>query len=176
MLNNGDTRQIVSETDFNYHNWLNFAFDVLSNGTVYFVYATGDATESTLTIKQIASGTETTVFTDTQDLADLTHLDSGGGAYLGCYEALFYDDNLYMLCPIQRVDEDSGTYTRSQANAAGLVLFSCDVTAAIPALTVVKKWDFVTHSACNLIVHDGTVHYIEQPVAATVYRPINKDL
>ena len=157
LLNNGSTRQIVSETDFNYHNWLNFGFDMLSNGTVYFVYATGTPTASTLTIKSVISGTEATVFTDTQDLADLTHLDDNGGAYLGCYEALFYDDNLYFFAPIQRVDVDGSDVTRSQVNAAGLVLFSCDVTAGTPTLTVVDKWDFVTHSACNLTVHDGAM-------------------
>ena len=176
LLNNGSTRQIVSETDFNYHNWLNFGFDMLSNGTVYFVYATGTATASTLTIKSVISGTEATVFTDTQDLADLTHLDSRGGAYLGAYEALFYDDVLYFFAPIQRVDVDGSDVTRSRTKAAGLVLFSCDVTAGTPTLTVVDKWDFVSHSACNLIVHDGNVHYVERPIASEVYRPINPDL
>ena len=176
LLNNGSTRQIVSETDFNYHNWLNFGFDMLSNGTVYFVYATGTATASTLTIKSVISRTEATVLTDTQDLADLTHLDSRGGAYLGCYEALFYDDMLYFFAPIQRVDVDGSDVTRSRTKASGLVLFSCDVTAGTPELTVVETWDFVSHSACNLTVHDGAVHYVEQPLTATRYKPINPDL
>ena len=176
LLNNGSTRQIVSETTLNYHNWLNFGFDMLSNGTVYFVYATGDATESTLTIKSVISGTEATVFTDTQDLADLTHLDSRGGAYLGAYEAVFHDDVLYFFAPIQRVDVDGSDVTRSREKAAGLVLFSCNVTAGTPELTVVEKWDFVTHSACNLTVHDGSVHYVERPIAAEVFKPINPDL
>ena len=176
LLNNGSTRQIVSETDFNYHNWLNFGFDMLSNGTVYFVYATGTPTASTLTIKSVISGTEATVFTDTQDLADLTHLDSRGGAYLGAYEALFHSNTLYMLCPVGRVDVDGSDVTRSQANAAGLVLFSCDVTAGTPELTVVETWDFATHGGCNLTVHDGAVHYVEQPITATRYKPINSDL
>ena len=176
LLNNGSTRQIVGETTLNYHNWLNFAFDVLSNGTVYFVYATGTPTASTLTIKSVISGTEATVFTDTQDLADLTHLDSRGGAYLGCYEALFYDDVLYFFAPIGRVDVDGSDVTRSHTKAAGLVLFSCGVTAGTPELTVVDMWDFVSHSACNLTVHDSNVHYVEQPITATRYKPINPDL
>ena len=176
LLNNGSTRQIVSETDLNYHNWLNFGFDMLSNGTVYFVYATGTTTASTLTIKSVISGTEATVFTDTQDLADLTHLDSRGGAYLGAYECVFHDDILYFFAPIQRVDVDGSDVTRSRTKAAGLVLFSCDVTAGTPTLTVVDKWDFVSHSACNLAIHDGAVHYVEQPITATRYKPINRDL
>ena len=81
-----------------------------------------------------------------------------------------------MLCPIQRVDEDSGTYTRSREKAAGMVLLSCDVTVGTPTLTVIEKWDFVTHSACNLIVHDGAVHYTEQPIAASRFKPINSSL
>ena len=122
LLNNGDTRQIVSETDLNYHNWLNFGFDMLSNGTVYFVYATGDPDESTLTIKSVISGTEATVFTDTQDLANLTHLDSRGGAYLGCYEALFHDDTLYFFAPIQRVDVDGSGRNPFTHESGGLML------------------------------------------------------
>ena len=119
----GTTTEVINQTALNYHNHLNFAFDVLSNGTVYFVCATGDADESTLTIKSVISGTEATVLTDTQDLADLTHLDSRGGAYLGAYEALFYDDVLYFFAPIQRVDVDGSDVTRSRMKASGLVLF-----------------------------------------------------
>ena len=168
---------MIDQADLNYHNHLNFAFDVTSGGDIYFVYAEGDADESTLTIKRRTSGgTETTILTDTQDLADLTALDDAGGAYLGCHETLFHDDDLYFLAPIQRVDEDSGTYTRSQMNAAGAVLFSCDVTAGTPSLTVLETWDFVSHSACNLIVHDNAIHYTEQPIAASKFLPINSDL
>ena len=172
----GTTASVISETTLNYHNHLNFAFDVLTTGTVYMVYATGDADESTLTIKQVASGTETTIFTDTQDLADLTALDDGGGAYLGAHEAIFHDNDLYFLAPIQRVNEDSGTYTRSREKAAGAILFSCDVTAGTPSLTVIEKWDFVSQSGCNLIVHDGNVHYVESPSAAARFKPRNPDL
>ena len=173
----GTTTEMIDQTDLNYHNHLNFAFDITSGGDIYFVYAEGDGDESTLTIKRRTSaGVESTILTDTQDLADLTALDDGGGAYLGCHEALFHDDALYFLAPIQRVDEDSGTYTRSREKAAGAVLFSCDVTAGTPSLTVVEKWDFVTHSACNLTIHDGSVHYVEQPIAASRFKPINSSL
>ena len=135
---------------------------------------------SSLWIKRRTSGgVETTRFTDTKALDALTALDDAGGAYLGCHEALFHDDNLYMLCPIGRVDSDGASppvYTRSRENAAGMVLYSCDVTASTPSLTVIEKWDFVAHSACNLTIHDGNVHYVEQPIAASKFLPINSSL
>ena len=175
----GTTTEMIDQTTLNYHNHLNFAFDVNSSGDIYFVYSVGDGDESSLVIKRRTSaGVETTILTDTQNLADLTVLDDAGGAYLGCHECLFHDDVLYMLCPIQRVDydEDDDETTRSQMNAAGAILFSCNVTAATPSLTVIEKWDFVSHSACNLIVHDGAVHYTEQPSAAEKFLPINSSL
>ena len=228
----GTTASVISETTLNYHNHLNFAFDVLATGTVYFVYSGGGSdfdevsvasanhytgtltiaddlssytqplsiqativvvsgggtngtlqiigldengqtqtvslpfsdtpqtttrvfpnpftritsatltsnttvfsvristiptSTSSLTIKRISGGTVTTIFTETPDLDALTALDDGGGAYLGCHEALFHDDALYMLCPIQRVDSDDASppvYTRSREKAAGMALFS----------------------------------------------------
>ena len=57
-----------------------------------------------------------------------------------------------------------------------MVLFSCDVTAGTPSLTVIEKWDFVTHGGCNLTIHDGNVHYVEQPIAAEKFFPINSSL
>ena len=161
----------------NYQNHLNTAFTLTTGNVIYFVYVTGNTDTSELIIRRRTSGgTVSTIFTDRKVLSALTDLDDGGGAYLGCYEAVFLNDLLYMLCPIQRVDEDSGDYTRSQTKAAGAVLFSCDVTAATPTLTVIEKWDFATHSACNLIVHDNAVHYVERPAAAERFKPINSDL
>ena len=108
--NSGTTTGLISQSTLNYHNHLNFAFDLTSGGDIYFVYAEGDGDESTLTIKRRTSGgTESTILTDTQDLADLTTLDDAGGAYLGVHEALFHDDTLYMLCPIQRVNADDAS-------------------------------------------------------------------
>ena len=173
----GTTTEMIDQATLNYHNHLNFAFDVTSGGDIYFVYSVGDADESSLVIKRRTSGgTESTILTDTQDLADLTALSDDGGAYLGAHECLFHNNQLYFFAPIQRVDEDSGTYTRSREKAAGMILFRCDVTAGTPSLTVIEKWDFVSHSACNLIVHDGAVHYTEQPIAASKFLPINSDL
>ena len=164
---------MIDQATLNYHNHLNFAFDITSGGDIYFVYSVGDADESSLVIKRRTSaGVESTILTDTQDLADLTTLDDVGGAYLGCHECLFHDDALYMLCPIQRVDYDADAdeTTRSQYKAAGLVLFSCDVTAGTPSLTVIEKWDFATHSACNLTIHDNSVHYTEQPCVRDAFQ------
>ena len=121
----GTTTEMIDQATLNYHNHLNFAFDVTSGGDIYFVYSVGDGDESSLVIKRRTSGgTESTILTDTQDLADLTALDDNGGAYLGAHECLFHNNQLYFFAPIQRVDEDSGTYTRSREKAAGMVLFS----------------------------------------------------
>ena len=175
----GTTTGLIDQTTLNYHNHLNFAFDVASGGDLYFVYAEGDGDESSLVIKRRTSaGVESTILTDTQDLDALTTLDDVGGSYLGAHECLFHDDTLYMLCPIQRVDYDADAdeTTRSREKAAGLILCSCNVMSATPTLTVVEKYDFATHSACNLIVHGGAVHYTEQPIAASKFLPINSSL
>ena len=66
--------------------------------------------------------------------------------------------------------------TRSRTKAAGSVLYRCDVTNANPSLTVLDQWDFATLGGCNLIVHDGAVHFMEQPPAAAQITPINPDL
>ena len=279
----GATTELISQSTLNYHNHLNFAFDLTTTGTLYFVYAEGNSGASTLTIKRRTSaGVETTIFTDTQSHNPLTN--DNGGAYLGCHEAVFHNDLLYMLCPIQhvtpinrpliryattnqdpgdrfvtsvirdfstadlspgdtfsirvnwdsnisgddpnspiivtggtitntsvpsassrryaiqtdagndlsnivfvipkdRVSEGNGRvqidisfYDRVNTKAAGMALFSCDVTAGSPSLTVIERWDFVTHSAANLTIHDGAVHYTEQPIAASKFLPINSDL
>ena len=66
--------------------------------------------------------------------------------------------------------------SRNQTKSAGMVLYRCNVTAASPRLEVLDTWDFATHAACGLTVHDGSVHYVEQPRAATVFKPINPDI
>ena len=175
----GTTSEMIDQTTLNYNNHLNFAFDVTSGGDVYFVYATGDADESSLVIKRRTSGgTESTRLTDTQDVDALTVLDEQGGVYLGCFEALFYDDNLYMLCPIGRVDydEDDDETTRSRTKASGMALYRCNVTDSSPTLTVIETWDFATRGGCNLVLHDSAVHFMEHSPALTHYKPINPDL
>ena len=234
----GTTTKMIGQTDLGFHNHLNFAFDINSSGSIYFVYATigvpsdvtvvdnqrlgpggsitiannlsgnstpfilrletpgsnysgapsvtivgidtsgepqtrtitftrpGQTRELTQTFLEITSisasaswvrgnlivtaifqevasqliierrtngGVVSTVFSDTQALSTLTDLDDTGGAYLGCHECVFHSNQLYLLCPIQRVDEDSGTYTPSRTKAAGMVLYRCNVTAGSPS-------------------------------------------
>ena len=281
----GTTEEMIDQAVGGYQNHLNFAFDINSSGTIYFVYATGDAHFSTLIIKRRTSGgTESTILQETQGI--------GSGAFLGAHEALFHNNHLYILAPIQSVDfgedatnsaadpdfiieiEDTGmtgeryvtTSTnlnpsstrlapgedipiridfnssvagavqsdltarggsitafaissdmiditirpddptrhknivieiarnavdqnneatriivdfgtrRSQEKSAGAVLYRCNVTAATPTLEVLETYDFVQLGACNLVVHDGSVHFVEHPPAGAKFKPINPDL
>ena len=126
--------------------------------------------------RRTSDGSITTILENQQALSSLTDLDDTGGAYLGCHECVFHNNFLYLLVPIGRVAENSGAYALSREKAAGMVLYRCNVTAGSPSLTVLDKWDFVHQAGCNLTVHDGAVHYVEQPSAATVFKPINPDL
>ena len=65
---------------------------------------------------------------------------------------------------------------RSRRKSAGMALYRVSTTAANPTLEVIDKWDFVQNAGCGLVVHDGNVHYMEQPKAATAFKPINPDL
>lgn len=177
----GTTTEMIDQTTVNHQNHLNFAFDVTSTGDIYFVYAVETSTGSSLVIKRRTSGgTESTRLTDTKAFSALTALSAGGGAYLGAHEVLFHNNFLYILAPIQRVDTDDSTnpatYSRSREKTAGMVLYRCNVTAVSPSLTVIEKWDFVHRAGCNLVVHDDTVHYIEQSMAASQFKAINPDL
>lgn len=290
----GTTTKMIDQTQVGYWDHLNFAFDINSSGSIYFVYAEGEENSSQLIIKRRTSGgTETTILSETRGIGDFNELGFDFGAFLGAHEVLFHNNNLYMLVPIQKADlgddtrsiinpdvnieqrsaEQSGsgesnvttntnlnpsnltlapgddiplriyfdrTVTgatqsdltvyggtivsfsttsnridvtirpeskthhktividlaedavdqgneawrivvdfgtkRSRGKAAGMVLYRCDVTAANPSLTVVDTWDFVHQAGCNLVVHDGNVHYVEQPSAATAFKPINPDL
>ena len=68
------------------------------------MYATGDEHTSSLVIKRRTSnGTETTVLSETRSIGGFSELGFDFGAFLGCYEALFHNNQLYMLCPIQKV-------------------------------------------------------------------------
>ena len=58
----GTTQEMIDQAVSGYHDHLNFAFDVNSSSTIFFVYATGNESQSTLTIKRRTSGgTESTV-------------------------------------------------------------------------------------------------------------------
>ena len=65
---------------------------------------------------------------------------------------------------------------RSRRKSAGMALYRVSTTAANPTLEVIDTWDFVQNAGCGLVVHDGNVHYMEQPKAAMAFKPINPDL
>ena len=289
----GTTTKMIGQAVGKSQNHLNFAFDITSTGTIYFVYAIDDANSSTLTIKRRTSGgTESTILTDIRGLAAFSDIHSEFGAYLGAHEVLFHNNQLYILAPMQSADfgEDAtdtqadpdfiieiadtgmsgernvttstnlnptstrlapgddipiridfnstvsgaaqsdvtvfgGTIQsfsissdmidvtirpddltrhrnividlaenavtqrneatriivdfgtrRSRTKTGGMALYRCNVTAGSPSLTAIDTWDFVHQSGCNLTVHDGAVHFTEQPSAASRFKPINPDL
>ena len=115
VTNPSHSTKMIGQTPLNYHNHLNFAFDITSGGAIYFVSAEGDAETSTLTIKRrTRGGTESTIFTETRGIGAFSELGFDFGAFLGCYEALFHNNQLYMLCPIQKAD--LGDDTKSVIN------------------------------------------------------------
>ncbi len=127
--------------------------------------------------RQTSGGVGSTPLMDTRTLGDLTDLDAAGGVHLGIHECVFHANHLYILAQIGRVAvEGDSTVSWSRQKAAGMVLYKSDVTAASPSLTVIETWDFVTHSACNLTVHNGAVHFVEHPPTATRFKPINPDV
>lgn len=287
----GTTERLMHETDLELYNHLNFAFDVTTTGTVYWGYATSDTVNSTLTIKRRTSvGVVSTVLSVARTIGAFNELGDEWGVFLGCHEALFHNNYLYLLVPIQKIEygedsqsktatpsvterqmsaektgernvtsstglnptavapgadirlrihfdglvsgatqrdftvygatiqsvsilstwidvtlrPDSKTYhktiyvdlaedavsegneawritidfgtDRSRTKTAGMVLYRCNVTAQNPSLTVVEKYDFVQHGACNLTVHDGKVHFVEQPKVSARWKPVNSDL
>lgn len=173
----GTMTKMIGQSVDGFQNHLNFAFDINTSGAIYFVYATGTISQSSLVIKRRTSGgTESTLLTDTKALNALTDLDTEGGTYLGCHECVFHNSQLYILAQIGRVDVNDSEVSWSQQKSAGMVLYKCNVTAGSPSLTVIETWDFVHHGGCNLIVYDGAVHFVEHPSACAVYKPYNPDL
>ena len=285
----GTTTKMMGETNLGYLNYLNFAFDITSTGTIYFAYATGDDKFLSLAIKRRTSGgSETTLFSDNS----VVKIGESFYHYLGVHECLYHNNYLYLLCTLQHVDlgEDvegdadpdfqiiileeaphnfatndittqtglngvssispgddipiridfqqtlSGILqsdltvrgatitafsvssdmidltlrpddpqlhknitidipidvgderndatrilidfgaTRNKTKCAAAVLYRCHVTANTPMLDVLETYDFAQLGACNLIVHDGAVHFIENPPAASKFKPINPDL
>ena len=110
----GTTTEMIDQATGGHHNHLNFAFDVTSGGDIYFVYATGDENVSTLVIKRRTSGgTETTRFSETRTIGNVAGFSEGFGVFLGAHECLFYNNQLYILAPIQAVDlgEEAQSFT-----------------------------------------------------------------
>ena len=101
----GTTAKMIGQAVGKYQNHLNFAFDITSGGTIYFVYAEGDTETSTLVIKRRTSGgTESTILSETRGIGDFNELGLDFGAFLGAYEVLFHNNNLHILVPIQKAD------------------------------------------------------------------------
>lgn len=106
----GTTTKMIGQAVGKYQNHLNFAFDINSSGTIYFVYAEGDSETSTLFIKRRASnGTETTIFSETRGVGHFDELGFDFGAFFGVHEVLFHNNQLYILVPIQKADLGDGT-------------------------------------------------------------------
>ena len=258
------------------------------------MYVEGDSETSTLFVKRrTAGGVETTLLRETRGVGHFNELGFDFGAFLGAHEALFHNNQLYILVPIQKADLGDGTRSvvnpdihieqrsaeksgsrernvttgtnlnpfnqivapgediplridfdgsvsgatqddltvyggriqsfnissdmidvtirpnskthhknividlaedavdqgneawrviisfdthRSRRKTAGCALYRVSTTAANPTLKVIDKWDFVQLGGCNLTVHNGEIHYVEQPRAATAFKPINPDL
>ena len=101
----GTTSEMINQAVGGFWDHLNFAFDINSSGTIYFVYATGDAETSTLIVKRrSSSGTISTLLSETRGVGDFNELGVDFGAFLGCYEALFHNNYLYILATLQKAD------------------------------------------------------------------------
>ena len=91
----GATERLLHETDLAAYNHLNFAFDVNSSGTVYFVYSVRDSNSTSLIIKRRASdGTVTTLLTEKRNIGDFSRkipLISAGswGVMRRCFTIIF---------------------------------------------------------------------------------------
>ena len=184
-VNNGRTVQKLIGQSYNgktyhLHHHNNFAFDVNTAGTVYMAHCEVPATNETnlLTIKrQTSGGTPTTLYRRTQDFGTFngrTHNDDF--TIIGVQEALFHNNQLYILAVVAQLREIDGRNYLDRQTAAGMALYRCNVTAGSPSLTLIDAWDFVTRGACNLTVHAGEVHYVEHGTGLNQYHAINKDL
>lgn len=136
---------------------------------------TGDVT--TLSIRRrTAAGVETTLFSEAILLKDNTQQPPVESTLIGVHEALFHNNFLYFLAIVARLKDNNGTRFLEKTQSAAMRLYRCNVTASKPSLTLIDKWDFLSHSGCNLTVHNGAVHYMEHPRSATAFKPINKEL
>lgn len=135
----------------------------------------GDVT--TLEIRRRTSaGVETTLFSQATLFKDTTEIPPVESTLIGVHEAIFHNNFLYFLAIVARLKDNNGSLYLDRSRSAGMRLYRCNVTATKPTLTLIDTWDFVTHAACNLTVHNGAVHYTEHPRAATAFKPINPDL
>ena len=133
-----------------YQNHLNCAFDVTADGDVFFAWAEGTATDSTLKIEKWSNGTIETVFARTAHIANLTEFDREGGAWLGVHEVLVDGENIYLIVPVSRNGRDIST-------DAGVILYRWNSVTL--QLTALAKYDFVQYGPCMLTRHSEASHH-----------------
>ena len=151
-----------------YQNHLNFAFDMIESGDVFFASVEGTDTTCTLTIQKWDAGTTETVFQRTTDLYHLREFDdTEESAWLGVHEVLVDGDNIYLIVPVSRNGRDIST-------DAGVILYRYNqVTEEFRALA---KYDFVQYGPCMLTKHDGEVYFVESPAVSYLFEARNRDV
>ena len=151
-----------------YQNHLNFAFDMMESGDVFFASVEGTDTTCTLTIQKWNAGTTETVFQRTTNLYHLREFDdTEESAWLGVHEVLVDGDNIYLIVPVSRKGRDIST-------DAGVILYRYNqVTEEFRALA---KYDFVQHGPCMLTKHDGEVYFVESPAVSYLFAARNRDV
>ena len=146
-----------------------------TGSTVKITSILGDIT--TLEVRRrTAAGVETPLFSEAQLLEDTTKQPSVESTVIGVHEAIFHNNFLYFLAIVATLKDNNGTLYIDRKKSAGMVLYRCNVTATNPTLTEIETYDFVQLGACNLCVHDGSVHFVEQPPVSAMFKPINPDL
>ena len=176
-ISGGTTAAVLTADRDEYFNTLNFDFDVVPNGDIYMPYSEGTRADSVLKVKKYDAGADASgdVVDLRANLGDLTEIDSVGGAFMGCHEAFYANDNLYFVVPIQRatLDENLAIF-RDIRKSAGAVLYCMNIHSS--ELTVLGRYDYVQLSCRSFVRHENSVYFAEHPNASTHYAPSNPDL
>ena len=171
----GATEAIMTADKDAYDNHLNFAFCLDSDDNVYFAYAEGRLSGSTLHIKKY-DGTQTTTLAEIErNITELTDLEFNGGAFLGVHEIVFMDDFLYMVVPVARGH-------RAIDKSAGSLLYRYGIYTKV--LEKLDSSEFVhfgfagltVHSETGDTPHDNAVYYVQSPAECYKYPAYNPDL
>ena len=160
----GNTQEIISVSDRDgYMNHLNFAFDIDTNGEVFFAYAQGTPTDSKLVIESSAG----TRMQRRELISNLTVLDEIGGAWLGVHGLLVHDGFCYLIVPIARNNRDMD-------KSAGAVLYRWAIGAY--QIEAIETYDFVHWGATALTLHNDAIYFLESPDVSYKFPPRNPDL
>ena len=103
----------------------------------------------------------------TRSISALTDLEDAGGAFLGVYEMVFFQNFLYFVCPIARGNRDID-------KSAGSVLYRFGVSAL--TLEKLDSAEFVHYGFAGLTVHANAVYYMQSPIEVYKYPAYNPDL